>query len=332
MVNRMIHTPSFLSNSAIQEYWSSTTSPVGIAAGGWYFGVGGTNTYSMYFDSQTGWTIGWRMKWTGPAGGTTTLLELADINGVQHCTLRLAAATGIIDFTRAGTQLLASSTPLSMNVEYYLELQVTIADSGGVAIFKVDGVTDSVINSSSLDTRNGGLASAARVTFYAQGNAAVYLKDIYINDNSGGVDDTFWGPITVMTTQPIGAGISSWTPSAGSNYQNVDDATTDGDSTYNETSTNGHVDTYAMSNSTYSAGTIKGVEWAAEHKRTEASASARLAPVLRIGGTDYVGSDFQPRMTYRFSTQRYRVNPATSSAWTFSDIDGMEAGIKRTAT
>ena len=157
-------------------------------------------------------------------------------------------------------------------------------------------------------------------------------KDIYVNDNTGGVDDGFWGPISVVTMRPTAAGDKAqWTPLSSTNVSNVDDTTDDGDTTYNATSTLNQIDSFVMADTGYAAGTVKGVEVVMDARRTDASATARLAPLWRIGSTDYVGSDLIPRSTYLFLRALYRLSPATSAAWTVSELDGAELGYKRTA-
>ena len=339
MANRMIHTPSYLATADIDKYWTSSAASASIDTG-WYksSGVsgGGGVTRTWTGGGVAGWTVGFRFKYTTTVTSTAYVVEFYD-GTIIHTSLSFVQSTGIFALRRGTTVLLTSTTPLSVNTEYNVELQTTIADSGGVGILKVDGVTDSVINSSSLDTRNAGNASSDGITFLGSAVNGLWLKDIYINDNSGGVDDTFWGPVTVATLTPSadggggGGGTNDWTPLSSTNVSNVDDATPDDDTTYNATSTNGDIDTYTMTNTGYASGTVKGVEWVADVRRTDSSATARVAPVYRISSTNYVRTDIVPTTTYRLQPQVDRLSPATSSAWTVSELDGIEVGYKRSA-
>lgn len=338
MANRMIHTPSYLSTAAdIGLYWTGAGAACSVSSG-WYLGTtnsAANNLMAKTFDSQSGWTVGFRFKYSGVADATPmTLVRFLD--GVTtHLEFDFTASTGLWRVTRNGTLLLTGTTVLSQNTEYYVEIQCTIADSGGVAILKVDGTADGVINSSSLDTRNGANASANIVQmqlFSGSSRIVPQYKDIYINDNNGANDITFWGPMTVASLVPSSAGNKAqWTPLSSTNVSNVDDTVVDGDTTYNSTATNGNIDSFVATDTGYSAGTVLGVEWASEVRRLDASSTARVAPVFRIGGTDYVGSDIAFSTTYTIQTQRYRQSPATSSAWTVSELDGAEVGYKRSA-
>jgi hypothetical protein len=339
MVNRVIHTPSFFtSDAAMNEYWSGGQSRTEIGVtNGWYNcgSAASAGTLTMLLSgSQTGVTAGFKFHYLNAAGSGQVVFRVDDPGGNSHCDLRINGVTGIWTVTRNGTLLLTSTTPLALNAEVYVEIQFVVADSGGVAILKVDGVTDSVINSSALDTRNAGSGTigSVAVVLNTPTGCRNEVRDLYVNDNTGGVDDTFWGPIVVTTQVVIGAGThADHTPSAGSNYQNVDDAEPDGDSTYNSTATLNAIDTFAMSDNGYSAGTVKGVEVVLEQRKTDSSAATRVAPVFRISGTDYVASDISPSTTMRLDRVQVRLSPATAAAWTVGELDGMEAGYKRTA-
>jgi hypothetical protein len=338
MANLLINTPSYFATADMLKYWTQYTAGGMGVTSGWYAFITGAGypTFSKAFPAQSGFTVGFLFKHSGAGAASSQVVEFLDVTGTTHCDLRFNPSSGVFSMTRnnGGTLLLTGTTILAANTEYYIEFQVVIADSGGVGILHIDGSVDAGVNSSSLDTRNGGSASAATVKFWFVGSSGIHsFKNIYINDNSGGVDDTFWGPITVATSVVTGAGNKAQhAPSAGSNYQNVDDATPNDDTDYNSTSTNGHIDTFVMSDTGYSAGTVKGIEWVADVKKVDASGTARVAPVFRIGGADYVGADISPSTSYLLLNQRSRLQPVGGTpAWDVSTIDAMEVGIKRTA-
>ena len=130
---------------------------------------------------------------------------------------------------------------------------------------------------------------------------------------------------------PNGVGATSaWTPSAGSNYANVDETTPNDDTDYNESSTVGHVDTYTMQD-TPALLTISGLAVTVRIKRTDAN-SYFVAAVLRIGGVDYVHPTPQGVPgDYAYLQWIWTVSPATSVAFTASEVNGLEAGIKVTS-
>ena len=60
----------------------------------------------------------------------------------------------------------------------------------------------------------------------------------------------------------------------------------------------------------------------------EAGAGSQIKPVFRISGTNYEG-DTQDLSSGTLQYQKiYDTSPATSSAWSRSEIDALEAGVK----
>lgn len=333
MGNLMIHTPTYFDTTRHVEYWQ-TSNNIRVLSNA-YAGSNGGASGTLRFPgvSATGFTAGFNFRWVGSTGGTASIFGLFE-GSVLHCDLRFNATTGQWTVTRNATVLLTSTTVLAPDTDYYIEIQFVIHDTTGVAILKIDGSTDSVINSSVLDTRNAntGVANAVEYELHSTG-VDTRISHMYLNDNTGGADDTFWGPIVVASQIVSGAGAhAEWTPLSSTNASNVDEAAADGDTTYNATSTLNELDTFAVSSTGYSAGTVKGVEWAAELRRTDASSTARIAPVYRVSGTDYVGSNITHQSDYRIRTERKRLNPDTSAAWTVAQLNSStEIGYKRTA-
>jgi hypothetical protein len=127
---------------------------------------------------------------------------------------------------------------------------------------------------------------------------------------------------------PDGVGNSSdWTPLAGDNWENVEETTPDDDSSYVESDTVGHVDTYSMED-TASDATISAVAVTARIKKTDAN-SRTVAAVLRISGTDYVhpAAKGVPG-DYAYLQWIWTENPATLAPFTPAEVNAIEAGIK----
>jgi len=156
------------------------------------------------------------------------------------------------------------------------------------------------------------------------------FDDIYFQNQSGSVNNDFLGDSRIITLKPNGAGASTqWTPSANSNYQNVDDTTSDGDSTYNYSGTVGQIDTFAMEDISGS-GTIKGIAINLVARKDDASAR-QVSPITRVGSTNYEGSAHTMAATYVMYQSIRETNPATASAWLVSEVNAAEIGYKMVA-
>lgn len=335
MANRMIEGFDYLATADLAKRFPTVAASTTVSANGrnggsslrmtnWSQGV------DKAFDLQATWIIGFAFK-------TATLIQrqllvFIDAGGALHASVQITAG-GLIRVFRGdtgGTLLGTGTIAIVPNVWTYLEFKVTISDTVGVFVTRVNGVVD--INLSNQDTRNAGTSASAYLIQIMQTSGSTITTDIddmYINDGSGGVDDDFWGDGRVVEKSVDGAGnYAQFTPSTGSNWQNVDDATPDSDTTYNESSTLNQIDSMTTA-ALGVTGTIKGVEVLISARKTDAGVG-EIAPHWRIANTDYAGTSKALSVDYTYVSQTYRVSPNTSSAWTVSELDGAELGYKKT--
>jgi hypothetical protein len=57
---------------------------------------------------------------------------------------------------------------------------------------------------------------------------------------------------------------------------------------------------------------------------------AGITPLLRIGGTDYLGSGDRRGRLFSYLVSIFETSPATSAAWTGANVNALEAGWKLT--
>ena len=62
--------------------------------------------------------------------------------------------------------------------------------------------------------------------------------------------------------------------------------------------------------------------------RGQANAGYDVAAAFRIGGVNYQSTDFNMTPAYKPHQAIVTQNPATSSAWTLSALNGAEVGVK----
>jgi len=339
MANRFIESFDEIASADLPKRFSNVSSVAAVNASGrnsgsalrlpnWNQGVD-----IVLSDSQATIIIGFAFK-TSAIPSDRILFTLIGSDGTVHVTYRMTAA-GNITANRATATLLGTSAFVALiNTFYYLEFKTTISDTVGVAELRVNGVVDASLALSSQDTKNAGATATVNTLRIVNGgsgdSANIDIDDLYVNDGAGGVDDTYWGDVRVIAKSVDGAGNSAqFTPSTGSNWQNVDDSTPDGDSTYNESSTVNHIDSMTTA-ALGVTGTVKGVGLSVYARKTDAGVGS-LAPLWRISGTDFAGTGVALSTDYTYVTQLYRVSPSSSSAWTTSEIDGAEIGYKRTA-
>lgn len=252
----------------------------------------------------------------------------------EHVSLR-ANLDGSLTVYRGGptgTLLGTSSVIFNKSIWNHIEFAVTISDTVGTVDVWLNNV--SVLSLTSQDTRNGGNAQVTGIaigtsvfpsTFGATGRTDNYWDDIVMSDDAS----TRIGTAVVQTLYPTGAGATTqWTPSTGNNWAAVDEAAANSDTDYVSTSTANNIDTYAMGNLSNTSGTILAlaVNLVA---RDDAGGSNSIAAVVRSGGTDYAQASVATTAGYLNYQTVISTDPATSSAWTGTNVNAVELGVKR---
>lgn len=233
-----------------------------------------------------------------------------------------------------GTQLGSDSTnTISSNTWYYFELVVTFHGSAGSVEVYVNGSKAGWIDLSAQDTTNTANAYANAFGFGGRsGSFDDDYDDVYVVSGSGGTHTTRLGDVrarSVVASAGDGA-VAQFTPSSGSdNGAMVDDTVPNGDTDYNESSSVGDVDTYAFA-SLGATGQVFGLQVHNQVRKTDAS-TGEAQGVARIGGTNYLGTQVPLGTSYGYLTHLWEESPATLAAWTGSEADGAEFGLKHSA-
>ena len=321
--------------------WSTTSADYlakwagGLAGGSVIVGAGGRNgSNGMNYDNgaltkgvgtPATFISGFAYKW-GSAG--------ARVFGVAYDGASLqddlyVDATGLLSVRRGGSVVLATSTrAIALSQFYFIEWKVFIHASAGTVEVRVN---DEVwISATGLNTQATANAYVTSVGIAAPGGSSLQtFDDFYICDTTGTANTTFLGDIRVQAILPTGAGATTgWTPSAGANYQNVDEAAENGDTDYNSTATAGAIDTFAMGNVSPSTGSVKGVQHQPVVRKDDAG-TRTVAPIARIGATDHVaGAGVNVNTTYAPVVVMAETSPATGAAWTIAEVNAAEFGVK----
>lgn len=230
-------------------------------------------------------------------------------------------------YRQTATTLGTGVTDLALNTWYHIEVKFRCANSisANDCIVYLNGVEE--INlAAATDTQADTVATVNRVYLFGPnsgtGNHNVY-DNFFIEDGTA-----LYGKCQVVTLSPNGAGNSAqFTPLSGSNWENVDEVSFDGDTTYNSTSTVAHTDVLTKADLTANPAQIHAVAVNVVHRASDAG-TRQIAPVVRSGGTDYVGTTVTCTMTYAGLQRVYSTDPATSAAWTDAAIDALQVGYR----
>jgi len=132
---------------------------------------------------------------------------------------------------------------------------------------------------------------------------------------------------------PNGAGLyndfTGQYPASGNPYEKIDDgASHDGDSTYiyhDDPDYPGQAE-FVLSDAVH-IGTIQSVELHCVGKRVDAPYGNSVEAILVVDGTEYVDGSYSLGTSYADHSQTFLVNPKTSVAWSWADIDALKARI-----
>lgn len=337
---------------ALAGKWTSITGnngSFGIAGSGRFGGIGwsaqsgagGSNTLTKILPTTYATLIvGTAFKHQAVGALDVTIISLWDtVAGGEQLSVRYSASKKRLYISRNGTTVATSTSMFIYDGVYnYIELKATIHNTTGSYEVHVNGVQDASLTASGVNTRGTGTNNSAdtvRFGFVTQTNITDALfDDIYICDTSGSDNTDFLGDIAVDAQFPDAdsATHNDWTPNTLTvHYNRVNQTTPDDDTTYLSDSTPGHIDTWSYQNLRQSSGTIKGIQFL-PYARKDDAGTRQIAPVVFQSATDYVQSTLPSvPSTYSYLPLIVERNPATSAAWTISDFNADEFGVKEIA-
>ncbi len=271
--------------------------------------------------------LGFAGYWAGTNG---RLDIMGDSGATAHLTLHLSSS-GTLQLRRGGTAatLLGETVATYNDAWHFIEIRATINDSTGVCQVRIDGSTSPAIDYSG-DTKNGGTNTTIdRVRWASAGaNSTVRWTDLYLLNTSGDAPLNTWlGDRRVDALAPSGAGNSTgWTPSAGNNWDCVEEVPESTAESVSATDS-GTTDLYALGDMDATVTSVLAVKAQIYGQKSDAGASS-VIPVLRTGGSNYDGDAVALSTSWGKADQTWTVNPGTSEAWTRSQVDALEAGVK----
>lgn len=281
--------------------------------------------------NSSAWRIGCAVYLDAVSGSNDiNLLQLQE-SGTAHVELMITRNSKL-RVNRNGTQVGSDqSDTLPAQTWFYLEWYIVVTDSlsSGHCTVKINGTTKLDITSG--DTRNGGSGTPNTVLIGGGGFSNVYIDDLVITSMDTTTTPPFLGDRRVITLYPSGDGnYSQFTGSDGNsvnNYQLMDESSSINLTDYVESATAGHRDSYAMENPSLTPANVHAVQVSVCAAKVDAG-NRTGKTFVRISGTNYDGPTFFPASSPLVHSNLMETSPATASAWTSSELNGLEAGVK----
>ena len=267
--------------------------------------------------------LGFAVKPGSPAGYVNqTLLQLMYGTTVQG--LLDLLPTGHLVYDRGGsTELGKTSVALNMGTWTYIELKVYIANSIGTVDIHFNG--ESVLSLSGVDTMPATSSEITSVYLYPIKDYA--LDNIYIYDDVGGTP-SMQGPIVIEQLLPTGDDTHNWTPSTGSTGYEVVDNTEIEDTTYISNSTIDTIELWSYADLSEIDSDIIAIQ---QHTRVATDdVGMRTVDILCESGatTDTDSYGIATDGGFDILATIYETDPNTSSAWTISNLNAANFGVK----
>jgi len=226
---------------------------------------------------------------------------------------------------RFSTLVGSSSQIYPLNQEHLFEAYVKIDASSGQAICKMNGVE--VINFKG-NTQNGGAGVIDNFqpgVTYQSYTTNCYFDDIVV-DNANWIGGT---RILGRAVEANGAN-NDWTPSAGNNYECVDEVPPDA-SDYVYTNVGSNYDLYQVKSADITdLEAIKCVQVCAFGWQEGAPTPVNIQPMVRAGATPalYYGASSATQTTSYGHWTLWENNPDTASPWVLSQVNSLQIGMQ----
>lgn len=291
---------------------------------------GGTANYiqNSFYAASTEVTLGFRMYLEATASATSAaFLSIIGNNGRNVLSAYLMTGNVLrIDTDTSMTWY--GRTPLLAANWWYVEIPFKLADSGGSVGAYLNGSASPDVAVETGDTKNTS-TSCTQVKFGGMGTSDIWrLADVYAINTIAGK----WGSTRVGSYLPSGAGTRNTLTSnltgtaASTNYQAVDDAAVDGDTSY-VSGTSG-ADTYAMPALGFTASSIKSVVVKPTAKALDASGRTIVATMDRSGSSPDHATTKSPGLSYIRHPFVYDTDPVATGAWSQANYEATHIGQK----
>jgi hypothetical protein len=333
------------------ENWTSTN--VASYAGPWLFGMGGSGNVNSaiggVFRADVAGTcilstgisntseviVNTLVEFTNPSiNSERPFLSFYD-GATLQTSLRLKLNGKLALDRGLSTNQIVESTntfQISAGIYYDIELRLNIHNTTGSARLTVNGVEE--FNVSGVNTRAGTNNYTNQIWLGPNGsNNAIYsrYKHFILMDTTGSAMNDFIGPVAITSLRPNEDGhYDDWTPNTGNRFAAVNQAITDGDTTYVTANTATDKVSFKLGNLPAGVTDVFGVF--AQAQITREAETTRIARMFLRSGVDDepIGTAQGVGPTYAFRNAAVTVSPFTTNAFDVAEINDIELGMEIT--
>lgn len=290
------------------------------------------SSYSTFLyrdiDNKTTLVVGFAAKLSNTSasyGAGYPFLYLYDTDGGDYQLCFYFDSLAIKVYRDSGGTLLGTSSDAFDIADQwkFLEFKTVIDDTVGSV--EIRSNEETILNLTNQDTKNTANAYVNRV-----GIKGVYVATIIDYDDLYVDDSDFLGDVRVYNFNPDDDGTySQFTPSAGSNYQCVDEGQPNDDTDYVSSNVSGNKDTYTFT--TGSLKTVKAVQLT-NYVRKDDAGQRKIRNLCRSNGSDYRSDKRDLDAAYKAESYLWETDPDDSNVWTQTKIEAAEFGLEIATT
>lgn len=303
--------------------------PAGVTARCMHYNGSGGRHSSLEIPSTTTLIIGFHCRVNGTSD--PNLINLSDTAGASASFTRgvkvYRNTDGSLSVMRNATVLCTSLANIfPINSWQHLELKAVFGASGSVEL-RLDGVV--VCSQSSVDTQGSVTGGYTIINFNNSWSPS--FDNLYVLDGTGTTNNNYLGAVVVQTLPPNAAGsITGMTPSAGNNYECVDETPVhDSSTTYVKTSSTGVSDLYALSNLAGTVTSVHGVMVTSQTAQYDTGVQRKARNLIKTGANSGNGPTYTLfNAIWTQGAELYEVQPGTSDPWTEATVNAMEIGFE----
>lgn len=282
-----------------------------------------------------------------PVSAATHLTYFANAAGTSKGMIRLTTAGELFLANGSQTQIGSRTAPIGLNTWYRLEFKFFNSTSSGFlemeARYAVEDGPATVIATTTTATTTGSVSKILFGSLNTSTGYDIYFDDVALNDSTGSVENSYPTPGKIIHLRPNAAGdntgLTDGVTDNVNHYLNVDEASPDGDTTYNQSALASQIDDYNIDNSGLSAkDTVTVVSVGINFRKVT---SGTMTFVVRVkassGGTvEESASISSASTTYQSNStgtpKNYPITlyslPSSSTPWTASDLNSAQLGVR----
>ena len=257
---------------------------------------------------------------TAPSADREEMLVILDTGGSQKAAICLNSSRQLEFYNNADSLVSTGATALSTSTWYRIEVKTSTGSGSTAYEVKIDGTSELSGTANTL-TNNHGSIRLGKATNRNSRTIDVYYDDWIADDAAypGAGKCARLAPTANGSTQQFTAGTGS------SNYQEVDEVPTDGDTTYIASTGSANQTALMDCAAMPSAASINAVKTYIRARSASGTSSTKVR--IKSSGTtsDTTAADWTTSYVNRFKLSV--VDPNTSSAWTETNVNAAEFGL-----